>query len=240
MPTTGLVKPTNKALTRYYDALREYREQRVLHEGAVETAFQGLLRDTAKPHKWFLVPKQSMKASRAASAPGVSGKTISPDGTLRDEYNLPRGYWEAKDSDDDLDQEITKKIAKGYPLANTIFEDTRRAVLYQNGAQVLAIDLTDRQQLASLLNDFYAFTEPDIEGFETAVEEFKERVPELARALAAKIKSAHETNARFQAAFDAFFQLCQTARAAQNGLDENGNACILDRTRSRVQMSLRW
>ena len=28
-----------------------------------------------------------------------------------------------------LDAEISKKIAKGYPLTNTIFEDTRRGVL---------------------------------------------------------------------------------------------------------------
>jgi hypothetical protein len=59
----------------------------------------------------------------------VGGKTVIPDATLCDEYNLHRGYWEAKDTDDKLDAEIKKKIAKGYPLTNTIFEDTRQAVL---------------------------------------------------------------------------------------------------------------
>jgi hypothetical protein len=39
---------------------------------------------------------------------------------------LHRGYWEAKDSDGKLDSEIKKKIAKGYPLTNTIFEDRGR------------------------------------------------------------------------------------------------------------------
>jgi hypothetical protein len=34
-----------------------------------------------------------------------------------------------------LDVEISKKIAKGYPLTNTIFEDTRAAVLFQNGKE---------------------------------------------------------------------------------------------------------
>ena len=29
---------------------------------------------------------------------------------------LPRGYWEAKDTQDDLETEIRKKKAKGYPL----------------------------------------------------------------------------------------------------------------------------
>ena len=31
---------------------------------------------------------------------------------------LVRGHWEAKDSKDDLDDEIAKKIARGYPTNN--------------------------------------------------------------------------------------------------------------------------
>ena len=86
----------------------------------MRSAFQNLLAETAKPHGWLLVPEQRAK---------VGGKTVSPDGTLRDLFNLHRGYWEAKDTDDDLTAEIRKKIAKGYPLTNTIFEDTTRAFL---------------------------------------------------------------------------------------------------------------
>jgi hypothetical protein len=56
-------------------------------------------------------------------------KTVIPDATLCDEHHLHRDYWEAKDTDDKLDIEIKKKIAKGYPLTNTIFEDARQAVL---------------------------------------------------------------------------------------------------------------
>jgi hypothetical protein len=42
------------------------------------------------------------------------------------------GAWEAKDSSDNLEKEITKKHAQGYSLVNTLFEDTRTANLYQN------------------------------------------------------------------------------------------------------------
>lgn len=52
-----------------------------------------------------------------------------PDGTLYDDVKFPRGYWEAKDTQDNLDAEIQAKIRRGYPLTNTIFEDTQRAVL---------------------------------------------------------------------------------------------------------------
>jgi predicted helicase len=196
------VKPAHKAIQQYYTALKAYSDQNVEHETALETAFQRLLGDTARDVKgWTLIPKQTMK---------VGGRTISPDGTLRDDF-LRRGYWEAKDTHDNLDAEIQKKIAKGYPLSNIIFEDTRQAVLYQGGRERARFDLTNPQKLADLLNDFYSYTEPDIEGFDQAVQEFKERVPELAQGLDAKIKLAHKENARFQSAFDEFFAMCQTA-----------------------------
>jgi predicted helicase len=196
------LKPTHAAVRTYYETLAALAGHGAGHEGATETAFSRLLADTAPAVGWTLIPKQALKAG---------GRTIIPDGTLRDLYNLPRGYWEAKDTDDDLDAEIKKKIDKKYPLANTIFEDTRRAVLFQNRTEVRRFDLTDRQQLADLLNQFYHFAEPDIEGFEQAVSEFQERVPELARGLDEKIKEAHAGNQRFQEAFAGFFALCQTA-----------------------------
>jgi hypothetical protein len=208
------VKPAHKAIQQYYTALKAYSDQHVEHETALETAFQRLLGDTARDVKgWTLIPKQTMK---------VGGRTISPDGTLRDDF-LRRGYWEAKDTHDNLDAEIQKKIAKGYPLSNIIFEDTRQAVLYQGGRERARFDLTNPQKLADLLNDFYSYTEPDIEGFDQAVQEFKERVPELAQGLDAKIKQAHKENPRFQTAFDEFFTMCQTAlnpNLSRNAVDE--------------------
>jgi predicted helicase len=202
MSISGALKPTHKAIKAYREALDAYAGQRVTHEGATETAFSRLLTDAAKAHGWMLVPKLPIKRD---------GKSVIPDGTVRDAYNLHRGYWEAKDTDDDLAAEIKKKIAKGYPLTNTIFEDTTRAVLYQNGGEAFRADLTDPQALCDLLNAFFGHTEPDIEGFEQAVDEFKERVPELAQALAKIIKDAHDKDPKFQGAFEKFFTLCQTA-----------------------------
>ena len=200
--TAHSIKPVHAAIKTYHAALKTYADHGAAHEGATETAFSRLLADTAKVVGWTLIPKQPMK---------VGGKTIYPDGTLRDPYNLPRGYWEAKDTSDDLEVEIKKKVAKKYPLTNIVFEDTRTAVLYQHNVRAGEFDLTLPQQVADLLTAFYSFAEPDIQGFQQAVDEFKERVPELAEGLNAKIKEAHEKNKKFQAAFDGFFGLCQTA-----------------------------
>lgn len=195
------IKSSESVIHSYYKRLEAYGRQGVLHEGAVSTAFEGLLAECARRRGWVLIPQ--------LGAPGE--RRVIPDGTLRDENSLPRGYWEAKGTRDDLKAEIAKKIARGYPLTNTIFEDTRQAVLYQNKQPAMEVDLQSGAALADLLNRFFDYSPPDIAGFEEAVDEFKEHVPNLARGLDEKINEAHRNNTRFIAAFESFFRLCQTA-----------------------------
>src|SRR5438874_2598727 len=153
-----------KAVDQYYKELVAYKQQDVTHETAVRSAFQYLLAAFAPSVNWTLIPEE----------PLANGKR--PDGTLRDTFKLPRGYWEAKDTRDDLVTEIRKKIGIGYPTTNTIFEDTRQAILYQNGKLTFAVDLSQTKQLIDLLKQFFEYTEPDIATFEAAVQEFKERI----------------------------------------------------------------
>jgi predicted helicase len=188
------------AIAQYYGTLAEYEDQRVHHEGAVSTAFENLLTTLSKQRGWVFIPLLA-----------VVGKRIVPDGTIRDGNGLPRAYWEAKDTDDDLDVEIAKKIEKGYPLSNIIFEDTREAVLYQGGAEIKRFDLSNSTELVELLTRFFAYVEPDIEGFEAAVEEFKGRVPDLATGLLRKIREAQKNNSKFVVAFGEFYELCKNA-----------------------------
>ena len=137
----GPLKPAHRAIKAYYDCLAGYTDQRVTHEGALRSAFQTLLADTARAHGWTLIPELGARASdptrdREGAAAQRATHTLRPDGTLRDANSLPRGYWEAKDTADDLDAEIVKKTALGYSLVNTIFEDTRTAVLFQGKREV--------------------------------------------------------------------------------------------------------
>lgn len=196
------ISPSHPAIREYHRVLSEFRSQNVEHESALRHAFQNLLADTARLHGWSLIAELSAKAG---------GHTVRPDATLRDANSLPRGYWEAKDSRDDLAREIERKIRRGYPLTNTIFEDTVRAVLFQNRDRVFEADLSDSRQIADLLHRFYSHREPEIQRFEEAVEEFEQRVPDLARGLAGKIEEAHHGNRRFQEAFADFFALCQAS-----------------------------
>ncbi len=101
MKPPAYLKPTHEALRAYYEALKTYASQGTLFEGATETALSRLPADTAAGVGWTLIPKLPLKDGT---------RTIIPDGTLRDSYHLRRGYWEAKDTNDDLDAEIHKKI----------------------------------------------------------------------------------------------------------------------------------
>jgi len=199
----SVIRPTHRAIRKYYESVAALRDQHVFNEMNVRSTFQSLLADTARLKGWTLVPELSEK---------TGGSLVRPDGTVRDRNSLPRGYWEAKDTKDDLATEIQKKIARGYPLSNIIFEDTATGVLFQNKQTINGpFNLGNPQELAALLNQFFSYTEPDIESFDEAIEEFKDRVPELARGLVEKIQQAHRDNSQFQSAFEKFFDLCRTA-----------------------------
>ena len=194
------LRPTHKPVQEYYAKRREHETQNVLHELAVKVAFQSLLDAAARKRGWSVIPEETVRRR---------GKTVRPDAVVKDAFGVPRGYWEAKDTADDLDAEIAKKLKKGYPAANLIFEDTRAAVLYQNDAEAMRVNLADPGALCDLVNAFLRHTEPDLERFDEAVDEFKDRVPELGKALATTLADAHKTNATFQSAFARLLALCR-------------------------------
>src|SRR5688572_10646397 len=106
------IKPNSTPIKAYHQHLQEIQAQGVSHELATRGAFHELLRHASKLRNLTVVPETSLK---------VGGKTIRPDALIRDEWRLTFGYYESKDSADDLDSEIRKKTAMGYPLTNTIF-----------------------------------------------------------------------------------------------------------------------
>jgi hypothetical protein len=118
MATTGRTNRRRgslaKQIEKYYADLAAFAQHNVLFEMGTRPAFYALLAAAGKEHRWTLIAEQEKK---------VNGKTIRPDGTFKDEMNLVRGYWEAKDTSDKLDVEIEKKRKAGYPLNNIIFEE---------------------------------------------------------------------------------------------------------------------
>src|SRR6266568_2158027 len=123
------LKPTHATVKAYYETLHQFGQLYIDHEGAVRSAFQTLLAkcgQRADP-KLTLVPEYRIERARSS---------VIVDGALVDLYHLPHGYWEAKDEKDDLAREVERKLDKGYPRDNIIFQAPERAILYQSGARI--------------------------------------------------------------------------------------------------------
>ncbi len=134
-----------------------------------------------------------------------------PDGTVKDSLRLTWGYWEAKDTKDDLDKEISKKISKGYPTSNIIFENSETAVLIQNGDEVQRVEMSDDKALDSLVLAFLDYEPPEIADFRKAAKQFKEDLPGVLAALREMIDQSHEEKPEFRKAAGEFLELCQEA-----------------------------
>jgi very-short-patch-repair endonuclease len=189
---------------RHFDAFYKARQADVqvgaTHETHTCEAFIALLQHIAKDRGWQLIRERALPNGRR------------PDVTF-EQNAIPRGYYEAKDSSDDLDREIARKFEQGYPKFNILFEDTRQAVLYQNNTRIDPVSLAPENALglARLLQTFFEYSAPDIERYDDALARFRDNVTALASSLRNVIASAHERQPAFQAAYQRFHQLCQTA-----------------------------
>ncbi len=172
-------------------------------ETIVREAFKDLLKAWGRQHDLIFLAEYPLKTATKTN--------IAVDGALLHELRMPLGYWEAKDADDDLNEEVSKKFKRGYPQDNIIFSDDAVAVLWQNRAEVLRCDMTDTQALSKLLKLFFSFERPEIAGFRAAVEQFKTDLPAVLQALREMIEREHEKNPGFRAAEDRFLLHAQEA-----------------------------
>ena len=195
------LKPTHKPVQAYYESLERFHSIGVSHETAVRDAFADLLKSCGRQFGWTLVSEWQMKRSRT--------RRIFVDGALVDNYRLTHGFWEAKDTHDDLEKEVQKKFDVGYPRDNILFQAPEQAILWQNNARILDADLTNPDHLVETLKVFFGYQTPLHVEWEDAVAEFKDRVPELASGLVELIEKERQTNTRFIRAFTDFTDKCR-------------------------------
>ncbi len=165
-------------------------------EGVISEAFKDLLKAWSRQKNLQFLAQYEFESPQK--------NRIRPDGTILHDLRVPLGYWEAKDEADDLDVEIEKKLKKGYPQDNIIFEDSREAVLIQNRAEVMRCRMTDGDELLRLLKLFFEYERQEIAEFRKAVAQFKTDLPAVLDALRDKIGAAYADNAAFKAAADRF------------------------------------
>ena len=197
------IKPTHKPVQNYYTELERYAQLGEENEGTVRTAFQSLLQHYCHRSNLTLLCEKTHYTP--------DKKRIIPDGEVVDAFGLPHGYWEAKDTQDDLHVEADKKFAAGYPSKNIVIQSPTHALLYQHGRLQLDLDITEPRNLIQVLQTFFTYQEENISAWHTAVSEFKDTVPELGDKLAALIETERQNNPHFQEAFTRFHQQCQAS-----------------------------
>ena len=138
----------------------------------------------------------------------ATSRGVVPDGTVKDGLRMARGYWEAKDTHDDLDAEIQRKFNLGYPRDNIIFEDSETAVLVQNGDVAQRADMRKPGELHRLIRLFLDYELPEIEDFRKAQSQFKDDLPSVLASLRGTIEDAERYNAEYRRAAADFLELC--------------------------------
>ena len=168
------------------------------NEENIRPGFQNCLDAYCRDHRERLILIPELKTS----------PSNKPDGTVKDSLRMARGYWEAKDSHDDLDAEIQVKFNRGYPKDNILFEDSQTAVLVQNGSEAMRVDMSRDGELHRLIRVFLDYELPEIQEFRHAQSQFKTDLPTVLENLRATVAEAEAENPRYQEAASAFLDLC--------------------------------
>jgi len=170
-------------------------------ETSIRVAFQNLLNEYCKPRDFLLIPELDYKLP--------NGKIVYPDGTIKDALRLDWGYWESKDQYDNLDQEIAKKLNKGYPDSNILFEDSQTAVLIQSGQETQRVTMGDADAVDGIINNFINYVRPEVRDFREAIDIFRQDLPIILDSLRKLIKCQEGNNILFENARNKFFNICQ-------------------------------
>ena len=170
-------------------------------ETSIRVAFQNLLNEYCKPRDFLLIPELDYRLP--------NGKLVYPDGTIKDALRLDWGYWESKDQYDKLDEEIEKKLNKGYPDSNILFEDSQTVVLIQSSTETMRVSMRDADAVDGIITRFINYVRPEVKDFREAIEIFKQDLPTVLNSLRDLIDCQGENNTSFQTARDKFWGICK-------------------------------
>lgn len=99
---------SRQLVQEYFNELDRIRKvSGTITENVIRGAFRDLLKAWSRQKNLQFLDEYEFESNQRTR--------IRPDGTIKHDLRLDFGYWEAKDTDDDIDEEIQKKLRKGYP-----------------------------------------------------------------------------------------------------------------------------
>jgi hypothetical protein len=183
------------------DKLRQVSGSR--RESVLREAFKDLLKRWGRSLDLSFIPEHDIVTPK--------GNRIYVDGALLHGLRVPFGYWEAKDADDKLDDEIADKFRKGYPKDNILFTDDHTAVMYQDGHEAGRAAMDDVDALFALVTRFFAHERQEVADFRKAVKQFAADLPEVLKALREIIAEKRAASSAFAQAEKAFLKHARDA-----------------------------
>ena len=189
-----------------YPAIAKYREElRNLEQFATK-----LTESNLRP--LFLHLLNDKEYARGADLRVVDEETLDrsqkrPDGALLNSLGLSIGYWESKGPNVNFAQAISKKLEDGYPIYNTLFENSQEIILYQDRVVRAQVSFDNDEALDECLQLFVSYRPKEVTRFEQAIERFKSDLPSLLKALREKIDT--ERNADFIKWRDTLIEHCK-------------------------------
>lgn len=188
-------------INEYYRKIADVKQfSGTKKESSIRRCFAELLSYYAEQKKLLLIDEYEIKGTRKIA-----------DGGLIDKNRFLYGYWEAKDTKDDLEKEIENKIKIGYPTFNIIFENSEIAVLYQNDIREQC-NMSDAKALDKLLNKFIKYETAESINFKNALIQFAKDTPDIIKILEkmmTEMLQKENYNEEFVNKREKFYQLCK-------------------------------
>ncbi len=194
---------STNAIEKYYNEIKEAELNGMNNEQNIREYFYELLKNYTN--------SQNLKIERETKEfvfENGQKKNIFLDGRIKKE-NMVIGWIENKDAKDDLNKEIKNKKEKQYPLLNTIFENSKELVLFQDGKEVIRVNMSKSEELDRVLIKFVSFRPEEYKKFQDAFNNLKRILPDLAKDLREFFKEEKKINKKFKENLKEFTKKCQ-------------------------------
>lgn len=191
------------AIEKYYNEIKEAELNGMNNEQNIREYFYELLKNYTN--------SQNLKIERETREfvfENGQKKNIFLDGRIKKE-NMVIGWVENKDAKDDLNKEIKNKKEKQYPLLNTIFENSKELVLFQDGKEVIRVNMSKSEELDKVLIKFVSFRPEEYKKFQDAFNNLKRILPDLAKDLRKFFKEEKKINKKFKENLEEFTKMCE-------------------------------
>ena len=187
------------SIENYYKQIEEAKLSGSSNEQNIREFFYELLK--------IYAGEKGLKIEREIKEYAQNNKKVYPDGRIKKD-SMVIGWIENKDEKDDFEKEIDSKIKKGYPLDNTIFENSKTLALYQEGRRIETIDMKDSNALHETLLKFVSFVPNAYREFYDAFSNLKKILPDLADDLREFFKNERKNNKGFRDDLTDFTEMC--------------------------------